>query len=168
MRYSPVGYLLRVFPRHLKEGDRGTTSVTTRNARRSNPLQTSNATSDGGVFFVRYSPAFMLPSLREVQQRGKLKKYSEWRFMASLKHTIPFGFTHSLKHKQKNARSKTSHLLLLGGRWCFYTISKNLSTSIYRPFCPLFLPIWSQCGHRKYCLISAKVIVISNSANYTQ
>lgn len=41
-----------------------------------------------------------------------------------------------------------SHLLCnkWGGRWYFYTISKNLSTSIYRPFCPLFLPIWSHIG----------------------
>ena len=37
----------------------------------------------------------------------------------------------------------------LGGRWCFYTTSKNLSTSIYRPFCPLFLPIWSHIGLSK-------------------
>ena len=35
-------------------------------------------------------------------------------------------------------------------------------------FSQYFYHLWSQCGHRKYCLISAKVIVISNSANYTQ
>ena len=52
--------------------------------------------------------------------------------------------------KQKDVDYSTSPCFVCsGGRWCFYTTSKNLSTSIYRPFQPLFFTIWSHIGLRK-------------------
>ena len=66
----------------------------------------------------------------------------------SLLSTNKFAYRSATKTKRCRILD-ISLLRCSGGRWCFYTISKNLSTSIYRPFCPLFLPIWSHIGLSK-------------------
>ena len=43
-------------------------------------------------------------------------------------------WTSSHDHIQQKKALRLQGFQTSGGRWCFYTISKNLSTSIYRPF----------------------------------
>jgi len=52
---------------------------------------------------------------------------------------------------------KNKRLFCSGGRWGCCSLLKILTTSIYRPFQPLFFTIWSHIGLRKNSALFAKV-----------